>query len=284
MRPIVMVKADVLLHEPLAMAFIEHNHMIEQITAARAYEAFSRAILPRALDACLLWLNPEAPDSFDNTVTKVSAMVEDQVARRGVIGKRVAQLLRYPPARWMTGYVEMQYPAPIMRNYEEAVQHTECQSWNSEEIHRSDGLTMVRQERHPSLCRLRISGRFPHPVQQGPFRDFEAEHFQFAMNSWRSPRSIFCHHLKDEVSQFPASRFPATTDRLAGNPFPILPKSRAMPTDYRLRLHDKKRMPPAGPKMPQDDPKESVRRRHPWLRTPSVQDLKLLSQRHILQR
>jgi len=123
MRPVVLVIADVLSHKSLAMAFIEHNHMVEQITAARADEAFGHAILPRALDAGSFGLNPEGSDRLNDAVTKVGATVEDQVARRGIIGKRFAQLLRYPRAGWIPRDVEMQNLTPAVGDNEESVEH-----------------------------------------------------------------------------------------------------------------------------------------------------------------
>jgi len=50
MRPVVLIIADAVGHEPLQMAFIAHDHMIEQVAAAASHEAFGNAILPRALE------------------------------------------------------------------------------------------------------------------------------------------------------------------------------------------------------------------------------------------
>ena len=50
MSAVVVVVTDVLVHEPLQMALVEHDHMIEQIAAAVADEALGNAVLPRAFE------------------------------------------------------------------------------------------------------------------------------------------------------------------------------------------------------------------------------------------
>src|SRR5580700_4611253 len=86
MRPVVVVIVEVLSHEPLAMAFIEHNHMVEQIPAAVTDEAFRYAILPRALKTGSLGLNTEILDQLNDLIIELCTANEDQVARRGIIG------------------------------------------------------------------------------------------------------------------------------------------------------------------------------------------------------
>jgi hypothetical protein len=49
MSPVIVVIVDVLVHQALQVAFIENDHMIEQVAATRAYESISHAVLRRAL-------------------------------------------------------------------------------------------------------------------------------------------------------------------------------------------------------------------------------------------
>ena len=175
------------------MAFIEHNHMVEQITAARADETFGHAILPRALDAGSFGLYPEAPDRLSNAVIKVRATVEDQVAGRGIIGKRFAQLLRYPCAGWMPRDVEMQNLTPAMGDNEEAVEHAKSQRWHREEVHRGDSFAMVRQECQPIFLPAQDSGALSASssaqfVQRFRSRASSVRHECAARPRWGSPR------------------------------------------------------------------------------------------------
>jgi hypothetical protein len=51
----------------------------------------------------------------------------------------------------------MQDLTPIVADNEKAVQHTERERWDGEEVHRSNGLAMVSEERQPSFHRIWIS-------------------------------------------------------------------------------------------------------------------------------
>ncbi len=85
----------------------------------------------------------------------------------------------------------MKNPAPVMRDHEKAMEHTKGERRHGEEIHCRDGFTMVAQKRRPSLCRLRVAGRFPHPAQRRALGDVEAEHLQLAVNARRTPGRVF---------------------------------------------------------------------------------------------
>ena len=62
MSPVIVVVADVLVYQALQVAFIENDHMIEQIAAAASDESFGNAVLPGALQAGALGLNAEVQD------------------------------------------------------------------------------------------------------------------------------------------------------------------------------------------------------------------------------
>ena len=238
MRPVVVVVADVLGHEPFQMAFIEHDHMVEQIAAAVADEALSDAVLPRTLEAGSLRFDAEALDCIDDFFIEARAAIEDQVLGCGIVGKRFAQLLDHPRTGRMLGHVAMKNSPPVMRDDEEAIEHAESQRRHGEEIHRSDGLAMIGQECRPSLRRLRIPGRFSHPAQHRSLRDVEAKHLQLAMNPWRSPGSVLGHHAEDEFAQFLAHASPSGTVSMPGEPCPIELEAGSMPTGHSLGLNE----------------------------------------------
>jgi hypothetical protein len=52
MRPVLVVVADVLIHQALQMAFIENDHMVKQIAAAVANPVLSNVILPQTSITC----------------------------------------------------------------------------------------------------------------------------------------------------------------------------------------------------------------------------------------
>jgi hypothetical protein len=96
MRPVVVVVADVLDHEPLEMPFVEYDGVIEQVPAATPDEAFRDSVLPRTSEAGPLRFDAEALDGADNLLIEVRSTVEDQITRSRIIGKRLPQLLCDP--------------------------------------------------------------------------------------------------------------------------------------------------------------------------------------------
>ena len=49
MRPVLVIVADVAVHEAFQMVFVEYDHMIEQFASTAANEPFRDAILPGLL-------------------------------------------------------------------------------------------------------------------------------------------------------------------------------------------------------------------------------------------
>jgi len=184
----------------------------------------------------------------------------------------------------MLGHVAMKDTPSIMRDDEEAVKHAERQRRHGKEIHRSDGFPMIAQKRRPSLCRIRIPWHFPHPAQDGPFRNVEAKHLQFAMNPWRAPRWIVRNHAEDEFAEFNADALPAGASGMPREPGPIQLEAGPVPSHNGLRLNENQCLPPPEPEAPQYHPEKSVGNSKPRMRTPPFQDSKLLPESQILQK
>lgn len=211
-----MVVVDEFVHEALEMAFVEQDHMIEQVATAGANKPLRNAILPRALEARSLGLNPEALDRRNYVFVEIRPTIEDQVLRRGIIGKRLADLLGHPCARRMLRRVEVKYASPVMSDDEKAIKDTKGDRRHGEAIHSRDDFTVVLQERVPSLCWLRISWCSSHPAQHRALRDIKTKHLELAMNPRRSPRFVFGYHAEDEFPQFPVHAFSSSTLAMPG--------------------------------------------------------------------
>src|ERR1035441_7444332 len=236
MRPVVVVVADELGHQPLEMAFVENDDVIEQVSAATTYEALRDSVLPRTAEAGPFRLDAEAFHRVNDFAAEVRRPVEDEVFGLHVIRKRLPQLLGYPGTRRMLGDVAVQDAPPVVADDKEAIQDTEGQSRHGEEVHRSNRFSVVGKERCPSFRRLRTSRSFPHPAQHRPFRYIEAEHLQFAMNPRRSPRPVLGHHTKDQLAQILTHASSARTFPMPREPRPIQLEPCPVPPDNRLRL------------------------------------------------
>jgi hypothetical protein len=76
----------------------------------------------------------------------------------------------------MSRDVEVQNTPPSMIDDEKAVEHTECESWDGEEVHGSDSFSVVTQKGRPAPGWLGISGSPTHPTGDGSLGDIETEH------------------------------------------------------------------------------------------------------------
>ena len=175
-RPVVVVVANILVHEPFQMMLIEHDHMVEQVATAVADEALSNAVLPRAFERSANGFHTKDFRSCQDFSAKSGIAVVNQIARRCVERKCLAQLLTHPGAGWMSRHIEIKDSSSIMCDDEEAIENAERECRHGEEVHRGDGLAVVLQEGLPRLRFLWIVRRLAHPAQNRSLGNVEAEH------------------------------------------------------------------------------------------------------------
>jgi len=187
---ILVVIADVLVHQAFQMALVQNDYVVKQIAPTVADEALGDAVLPRTLEGSAHRFCAEDFHGPDDFIIEGGVAVVDQIFGRGVIGEGIAQLLGNPGAGWMAGDVEVQHAAPVMSNDEEAGEHAESQCRHGEKIHRRNRFTMIVEECHPPIRRFGIPRRFPHPAQHGSLRKIESQHLQFAVNARSAPSRI----------------------------------------------------------------------------------------------
>jgi hypothetical protein len=106
------------------------------------------------------------------------------------VGPCFSQLLYYPKRIGMSRYIAVQDLTPVVTDNEKAVQNTERQRWDGEEVHSRNGLAMVSEERQPSFHGIWISRGSPNPSRDTPFRDIETQLEQFTVNARCSPGRI----------------------------------------------------------------------------------------------
>ena len=142
---------------------------------------------------------------------------------------------------------------------------------------------MIAQKCHPSLSWLGTPRHSPHPTQHGTFRSVEAQHLQLTVNARRAPSGILRDHAKDQFAQFLTDALSSHAGPMVREPRPIQLETRPMPANDCLRLDEEQRPTPSGPEPSQDPPEEFVRNTKPRLRTPSLQNSKLLPQCQVFQ-
>ena len=245
MSPVIVVVMDVLVHQAFQMTLIVDDHMIEQVAAATPDPPLRNAVLPRASEAGSFWLNAQGLDGSDDLLIEVRGSIEDQILRGRIVGKCFAQLLRNPHAARMAGEAPTQDASPVMRNDEEAVQHTKSQRRYGEEIHCGNRFPMIAQKGRPSLCRFRTPRRSSHPAQDRSFRNIEAKHDQLTVDTRSTPGSVLSNHAEDEFSQLRADLFTAWATSVPREPCPIQLEHNPVPSHYSLRLYQDQRLLPS---------------------------------------
>jgi hypothetical protein len=248
MRPVLVVVADVLGHQPLQMTYVQNDDVIQQISSAISHPAFGDAVLPRASEVGLLGSDAEALYRADNLLVEVRSSIEDQIIRHCIVRKCFAQLLRNPQTTWMPGDVAVENPPSVVCNDEEAVQDAEGQRRHGKEIHRCNRFSVVVQESRPTLRQLRTPRSLPHPTRHRSLRHVEAEHSQFSMNTRRAPGRVLGYHAEDEFAQFFAYTPSSRTSAMPREPLPLQLESSVMPTNNGLRLDKDQRLLPSRPK------------------------------------
>jgi transposase len=83
------------------------NQRVTKIAAAAADPALGDTVLPRTSEAGSLGMDAEALHCVDHFFVKLRATIEDQVARRQVVGKGIAQVLDAPGAARRSGHIAM---------------------------------------------------------------------------------------------------------------------------------------------------------------------------------
>jgi hypothetical protein len=91
MRSIIVIVADILIHQPPQMVPIQNDDMIEQVPMTVANPAFRNTVLSRAPEAGPLRLDTQGPDGTDNLLIKASGAIEkSDISKRNRRGKLLA--------------------------------------------------------------------------------------------------------------------------------------------------------------------------------------------------
>src|ERR1019366_1020727 len=216
------------------MPFVEHDHMIEQITAAAFHPALSDSVLPRTSERRELGPASYCSDGSNHFKTELLVAIKNQVFVRGLVRKRFKQLLHDPAACRVSRDVEMKNAPAIMANQEEAVEESEGDGVDCEKVHRRDDFAVVLEKCVPPSDLVGVPRGPLYPTRDGTFRDIKAEHLQFPMNARRSPRGVLRHHAEDQFAQLLADAFSSGGNRMVGEPRPVESKTSTVPAGNGL--------------------------------------------------
>ena len=71
MGAIVVIIPDVLSHEAFQMAFVQNDHMIQQISTAASHPALGHSILPRTTKCGANWLTSQRSSRIDHIAAEL---------------------------------------------------------------------------------------------------------------------------------------------------------------------------------------------------------------------
>jgi len=141
-----MMVTNILGEQSFQMAFIQRNHVVQQVSPTASHPPLRDAILPWSSKGSSLGNDPCRFDRCDHLKPKLLIAIKDQVFVNGFKGKRLAQLLDDPSAGRMLRDVNVQDVPPVMTDDEEAVEHAERDRWHSKEIHGRNRFPVVRRK------------------------------------------------------------------------------------------------------------------------------------------
>ena len=163
-----MVVVDVFREQPLQMAFVDGDDVIQQVPSATLNPSLRNAILPRTFQRCSDGTDSQRSNRGKDVEAVLAIAIEDQESRSRPIGEGLPQLLNHPTAGRMACHVAVQDAAAVVADDEEAVQHVEGHRGDREEVHRCDGFSMVTQKCKPSFGWFRVPRRSLHPTGDRP--------------------------------------------------------------------------------------------------------------------
>ncbi len=162
-----------------------------------------------------------------------------------------------------------------MPEHDEAVEHSEADRVDGEEIDGRDVFHVVLQERSPSL-RGWPSTTNPVLPDRG-FGDVDAEQSKLIPDPWHAPGWIVAGHLANEFSDLKRDLRSSTSLR-SGSPSPVEAEALIVPSDHGLGLDDDEGGTPVRPEARQPDPEDSIAPPEPWTLSGSLEHGELVSE------
>ena len=133
------------------MTRVEDDDMIEALATDGADEPLDIGRLPGRARCDAHFINTEAAHTAPEWSAVDGIAVAQQVARRGVEGKRLDYLLCRPLGRGVFGDVEVHDLPPFMSQHEKDVENTKGGCGDGEEVNGHEVFDMIIEEGAPGL-------------------------------------------------------------------------------------------------------------------------------------
>lgn len=254
---VLAIVADVLAKQSAEVPFPEDYDVVEHLCAAAQNPALGRSVLPGGPVSCPYRLDTQRLDHGDDSWGELRVAVEDQVARRGLEGERLPELMDDPRRCGVGCDIEVEDLATGVVDDEQDVEDAEGDGRDGEEIHGGDDIPMVPEEGPPVLPGSRWCRPLWHVTGNCALGDLDPELEQLSVDSGCTPGWILPAQATDEITNIAADPWTSRLLRL-GLPPPVPAESRPMPSNHGRRLHDGHGACPLGPRLTKPNPEHAI--------------------------
>ena len=207
-----MVVTEIRIQGSLQMPGVENDEMVQAVSSDRTDQAFGVGILPGTTGRGEQFLDAQRGDPLTDVVAVKGVPIANQISRYIPIGKSLDDLLGRPGCGGIRGDIEVQHLPTTVFQDDEYEQHPHGDRWNGKEIDRNQLADVVVKKRLPGLTRR--PAKASQNSRDRALGDRDAEHLQFAVNSWRTPQRIGGHHSLDQLANLCPGTGPASATAL----------------------------------------------------------------------
>src|ERR1700720_3446297 len=183
--------------------------MIDTFPSDRTDQSFSICFLPRGTRRCRSVANAHRSKSTDKDLTIGPVPVTNEIAGCLFPPACFRDLVCDPFCGWMRRDAKPQNMSPAAPHDQQSIEQAKRDCRHDEHIHRSDPVSVISEERPPTLGR-RVSSP-AHVLGYAGLSDIDAELEEFSMDPRRSPQRIGNTHLPDKIWHLRRYRWTAAT-------------------------------------------------------------------------
>jgi hypothetical protein len=207
-EPVLVVITHVRQQDVTEVSLVEHNNVVKAFPSDRTDQPFGTCVLPRRPGRCWSVANAYRSESVDKDLTIGPVPVTNKIAGSLFPPACFHDLICDPFCGWVGCDAKPQNMSPAVPHDQQSIEQAKRDCRHDENIHRSDPISVIAEERPPALGR-RVSSPY-HVLGHAGLSNINAELEQLSMNPRRSPQRIGNGHLADKVAYFQRNCWPAT--------------------------------------------------------------------------
>src|SRR5712664_4022502 len=190
------------------VALAEYNSVVKAFPSDRTDQPFSISVLPRGARRRGSIADAYRSQSANKNLTIGPVPVTNEIAGSLFPPTCFRDLICDPFCGWMRCDAKPQNMSSAVPHDQQSIEPAKRDGRHDEHIHRSDPVSVIAEERLPTL-RRRVSSP-DHVFGHARLSDIDAELEEFSMDPRRSPQRIGNAHLADKLAYLQRNCWPAT--------------------------------------------------------------------------